>query len=302
MIRIAQVRVAVVDVGANTLRLLVAEDAPGGGLTPVREERVQLGLGEEIERTGVISRGKLKEVRETAERLLRRARKLGAEQVDVLVTSPGRQAGNAGDLLSTLEEAGAHGVRVLSADVEARLAWVGAVSAASGLPDTVAVCDVGGGSTQIVVGTVGGGPSWARSFDVGSLRLTQRMLDGDPPKPAAIAAARASAARELSAGVQPMPQAALATGGTARALRRVVGRRLDHEALETAVLSLARSSRREVAKEHGLDAPRARTLLAGTIILSEVQRRLAVPLGVARGGIREGAALTLLGAAHAVSA
>jgi exopolyphosphatase/guanosine-5'-triphosphate,3'-diphosphate pyrophosphatase len=287
-------RVAIIDVGANTLRLLVAEAGAGGLLEAIREERVQLGLGEEIERDGAFSRGKLREVRATAERLLRRARKLGVTGTEVLVTSPGRQSRNAGDLLEALEQAGASGVRVLSAEEEARLAWVGAVAAATGLPETVAVCDVGGGSTQIVVGSLSGGPSWARSFEVGSLRLTQRYLADDPPAPDAVAAARVAAARELAVGVQPMPLAALATGGTARALRRVVGKQLDHEALETAVLTLAGRSRRDSVKEFGVDRPRAHTLLGGTIILSEAQRRLGVPLTVARGGLREGAALTLL--------
>jgi exopolyphosphatase/guanosine-5'-triphosphate,3'-diphosphate pyrophosphatase len=297
-----QVRVAVVDVGANTLRLLVADRAGGGGLEPVREERVQLGLGEEIEREGSVSRPKLREVRETAERLLRRARKLGAERIEVLVTSPGRQSANAPELIAALQDAGAADVRVLSAEEEARLAWIGAVDAASGLPETVAVCDVGGGSTQIVVGSVSGGPSWARSFDIGSLRLTHRLLEADPPAPASIAAARVAAAHELAVGAQPMPMAALATGGTARALRRVVGRTLDHEALETAVLTLAGRSRREIAKEYDVDRPRARTLLAGSIILTEAQRRLGVPLVVARGGLREGAVLTLIETAAVASA
>src|SRR4051794_25496961 len=179
MARLPQVRVAVVDVGANTLRLLVADRSTDRGIVPVREERVQLGLGEEIERDGAVSRQKLREVRETAERLLRRARKLGAERIEVLVTSPGRQSANAPELIAVLQDAGASDVRVLSAEEEARLAWVGAVDAASGLPDTVAVCDVGGGSTQIVVGSVSGGPSWARSFDIGSLRLTHRLLEPD---------------------------------------------------------------------------------------------------------------------------
>lgn len=297
-----QVRVAVVDVGANTLRLLVADRAAGGGLEPVREERVQLGLGEEIERDGAVSRQKLREVRETAGRLLRRARKLGAERIEVLVTSPGRQSANAPELIAALQDAGAGDVRVLSAEEEARLAWIGAVDAASGLPETVAVCDVGGGSTQIVVGSVSGGPSWARSFDIGSLRLTHRLLEDDPPAPAAIAAARVAAARELAVGAQPMPMAALATGGTARALRRVVGRTLDHEALETAVLTLAGRTRREIAKEYGVDRPRARTLLAGSIILTEGQRRLGVPLVVARGGLREGAVLSLFESVAVASA
>src|SRR5512132_1013114 len=94
---IAGVRVAVIDVGANTLRLLVVEAAPGGMLETVREERVQLGLGEEIELTGRISRRKLRAVTETARRQLRRARKLGSGSVDVLVTSPGRQSENSAE-------------------------------------------------------------------------------------------------------------------------------------------------------------------------------------------------------------
>jgi exopolyphosphatase/guanosine-5'-triphosphate,3'-diphosphate pyrophosphatase len=286
----AGVRVAVIDVGANTLRLLVVEAAPAGMLETVREERVQLGLGEEIELTGRISRRKLRAVTETARRQLRRARKLGSGSVDVLVTSPGRQSENSGELLAALQEAGAARVRVLTAEEEARLAWAGAVAAATDLPEPVAVCDVGGGSTQIVVGTRAGGPSWARSFDVGSL----------PPK--AVAAARAQAARELPAGVTPIPRAGLATGGTARALKRIVGRSLGHEALELAVFTLVGRTRREIAQKHGVDRARAHTLLAGTIILSEVQRRLEVPLEVARGGIREGAALGLLAADTAASA
>jgi exopolyphosphatase / guanosine-5'-triphosphate,3'-diphosphate pyrophosphatase len=295
-------RVGVLDVGANPLRLLVARGRPGGPIEPVVEERTQLSLGEEIELKGRISKPKLRAVTRAAEEHLRCARKLGCKRIDVLVTSPGRQSENAGDLLAALHAADAHDVRVLTAEEEAELAWVGAVAAADDLPGTVAVCDVGGGSTQIVVGTQSGGPSWARSFDIGSLRLTRRLLGDDPPEPAAVAAARVEAARELSTGLQPMPQAALATGGTARALKRVVGRTLDRESLETAVLTLLGRTTKEIAKEYGVDRNRAQTLLAGAILLSEAQRRLGVPLEVARGGIREGAAITLISEAEAVSA
>ena len=68
------------------------------------------------------------------------------------------------------------GVRVLSADEEGRLAYQGAVAAAASLPETVAVCDVGGGSTELVVGTPTGGPTWWRSIDLGCVRLTERFL------------------------------------------------------------------------------------------------------------------------------
>ena len=288
------VRVAVVDVGSNTLRLLVAKASSGGRLATLTEERSQLGLGEEIEIRGCISRRKLRAVTKTARFQLTRARKLDCHRVHVLITSPGRQSANAHELLAALHEAGAPTVRVLSAEEEAHLAWVGAVSGATDLPDAIAVCDVGGGSTQIAVGTRAGGPNWARSYDVGSLRLTRRLLCDDPPPAAAIAAARVEASRHLSTVVAPAPSVALATGGTARALRRVVGPSLDQLALETAVLTLAGRTRRAIAKEYRLDPHRARTLLAGTLLLTEAQRRLGVPLRVASGGVREGAAVALL--------
>jgi len=296
------VRVAVVDVGANTLRLLVAKTSQGGRLATVTEERMQLGLGEEIEARGRISRRKLRAVTKTARFQLGRARKLDCTRVQVLITSPGRQSANADDLLAALRAAGAASVRVLSAEEEAQLAWVGAISAASDLPEAIAVCDVGGGSTQIAVGTRTAGPSWAQSYDVGSLRLSSRLLSADPPAPSAVAAARVEAARQLSLVVGTLPTTGLATGGTARTLRRIVGPTLDHQALETAVLTLAGRTRRSISKSYGIDRHRARTLLAGTILLSEAQRSLGVPLEVARGGIREGAAVTLLDGAQALSA
>jgi exopolyphosphatase/guanosine-5'-triphosphate,3'-diphosphate pyrophosphatase len=104
MVRIGAVRVGIVDVGANTLRLLVAarED---GRLVALREQRVQLGLGEEIERSGALGEEKLAEAAAVARAHVRRARKLGCDRIDVLVTSPGRQARNGDELASILGEA-----------------------------------------------------------------------------------------------------------------------------------------------------------------------------------------------------
>src|ERR687887_82785 len=131
---ICSVRVGIVDVGANTLRLLVATRDQRGRAAPIREDRRQLGLGEELERTGGT---------------------IGEEK-----------------LVAVLRDATGCDVRVLDADEEGSLAWLGAVAAAVDLPETVAVCDVGGGSAQVVVGATGQGPTWSRSVDIGSLRLT----------------------------------------------------------------------------------------------------------------------------------
>jgi exopolyphosphatase/guanosine-5'-triphosphate,3'-diphosphate pyrophosphatase len=293
MVRIGAVRVGIVDVGANTLRLLVAarED---GRIVALREQRVQLGLGEEIERSGFLGEEKLAEAAAVARAHVRRARKLGCERIDVLVTSPGRQASNGDELASILGEATGIATKVLRAEEEGELAWYGAVATAEYPSDSVAVCDVGGGSTQLVVGTVSGGPAWVRSVDLGSLRLTQRALRTAPPAQSDLDAARAQVEAAFVDLAPPLPLAGIATGGTARALRRVVGATLEPETLASAARKLAKRSDRAIANDYGADRARARTLLAGTLILMEVQRRLGIDLQVGRGGIREGAALLAL--------
>lgn len=293
MVRIAAVRVGIVDVGANTLRLLVAarED---GRLVALREQRAQLGLGEEIERSGALGEEKLAEVAAVARAHVRRARKLGCDRIDVLVTSPGRQARNGDELASILREATGVATKVLRPEEEGELAWYGAVATAEYPPDSVAVCDVGGGSTQLVIGTVAGGPAWMRSVDLGSLRLTRRTLDTAPPAQSDLDAARAQVEAALVDLAPPTALAGIATGGTARALRRIVGATFEPETLASAARKLAKRSDRAIANDYGVDRARARTLLAGTLILTEVQRRLGIGLQVGRGGIREGAALLAL--------
>jgi exopolyphosphatase / guanosine-5'-triphosphate,3'-diphosphate pyrophosphatase len=293
MFRIAAVRVGIVDVGANTLRLLVAAQEDGR-LVALREQRVQLGLGEEIERSGVLGEVKLAEAAAVAREHVRRARKLGCDRIDVLVTSPGRQARNGGELASVLREATGVATKVLRPEEEGELAWYGAVATADYPPDSIAVCDVGGGSTQLVVGTVVGGPAWVRSVDLGSLRLTRRTLVTAAPSQSDLDAARAQVEAAFVDLAPPLALAAIATGGTARALRRIVGAKLEPESLASAARKLAKRSGREIANDYGVDRSRARTLLAGTLILMEVQRRLGIGLQVGRGGIREGAALLAL--------
>ncbi|HKC22561.1 MAG TPA: hypothetical protein VKB64_08630 [Gaiellaceae bacterium] len=294
-------RVGIVDVGANTVRLLVAA-RDGQLLVPVREDRVQLGLGEEIERNGRISSEKLADTAATAAACVRRARKLGSAAVEVLVTSPGRQAENGHDLLSRLAAATSAPTRVLSAEEEAELAWRGAVGAADDVPSSVAVCDVGGGSAQIAVGSPAKGPTWVRSIDIGSLRLTRRAFRDDPPTPGDVARATRAIAEAFDNVKPPRPRGALAVGGTARALRRVAGEPLGAHDLADAVDELSLLPSRQIAKTFKLDRQRARTITAGALILGEIQRRLTVPLEIGRGGLREGAALQLLDATVAATA
>ena len=286
-------RVAVIDVGSNTVRLLVTE-LHKGRLTPIREARSLLLLGREIEREGTLSREKLAETRRCARGLATIAREAGANRLEVVVTAPGRQSDNAGELVRVLGEATAAPVRVLSADEEGRLAWDGAVSASPELAPTIAVCDVGGGSTELLVGTPEQGPAWARSLDIGCLRLTERFLVDDPPGKDALRALGADVADAFGSVTIPLPPTAMATGGTARALRKLVGPRLGEDELATAIRRLSKRSSREIARAFGIDRERARTLPAGAVILAEVQQMLHTPLAVSSAGLREGVALSLL--------
>jgi exopolyphosphatase/guanosine-5'-triphosphate,3'-diphosphate pyrophosphatase len=287
-------RVAVIDVGSNTARLLVATVDSDGSFERVAEERSYLRLGAEIERTGTIGRKKIAAAAATCGAYVGRAAELGAVRATVIVTAPGRQAGSAAALTAALREATGLPVRVLTATVEGRLAFEGAVASAAGdLPDTVAVVDVGGGSTELAVGTSLLGAAWTRSADLGSLRLTRAHLHGDPPTTAQLTAA-ADAVQPAFAGMSPpTADVAFAVGGSARALAKIVGRRFDADDLDAAVKILSRRPAAKAARRFGIDAQRAETLVAGALLLAEASRVLRTSLELGRGGLREGAALEL---------
>jgi len=292
------VRAAVLDIGSNTARLLVAE-ARGGRIVPVRKEKVYLGLGAEILHRGAIGEAKLAETADVARTFAKLARKSGADETDVLVTAPGRQAANPEALLATVARASGTVARIVSAREEGELAFEGAVLAENVRERRVAVCDVGGGSTEIVVGEAGRASSFGTSVELGSLRLTAALLPDDPPGRRAIAAAE-RLAHDLFADVDPPPaEVALAVGGSARALAKLVGTTLGEPELTRALALSGGKRSAKVARAFDLDVQRARVLPAGAIVLREVTRRLGQPLQLARGGLREAAVARMLAAARA---
>ena len=296
--KIPPVRAAVLDFGSNTARLLVAE-VRKGRIIPLREERYYLGLGAEILHNGSVGAAKLEETAGVARMFSKLARKCEADEIDVIVTAPGRQAGNPEELLATVARASGTVARILSAREEGELAYEGALTREDVGSRRVAVCDVGGGSTEIVVGD-GGGPSfWWTSVDLGSLRLTAACLEDDPPPAGAVAAAEQLASDLFAEVDPPLADLALAVGGSARALAKLVGPILGEEELTQALgLSSAKRSAK-LARAFGLDEQRARVLPAGAIVLREVTRRLGQPLRLARGGLREAAVNRMLAEALA---
>ncbi len=286
-------RVAIVDVGSNTVRLLVVR-REAGAITTVREARAYVGLGEQLAGGGSISDEKVAEACCVVAGYVALAKGAGAAAIEVVVTAPGRKNTTARRLLSELRRAALAPVRVLSSDEEAALSFAGAMASTPSAACTLTVCDVGGGSTELAAGRRSIGAGWTRSFDLGSLQLTTTAMEHDPPDLRDVAAARLQAAIALRDVAFPSSELALATGGTARALSKLVGAQLGEAQLNEALALLSSAPSHVIAARFGLAPWRTRTLAAGAAILAEVERALGRPLEVVRGGLREGAALALL--------
>jgi exopolyphosphatase / guanosine-5'-triphosphate,3'-diphosphate pyrophosphatase len=278
-------RVGVIDVGSNTTRLLVASAGPEG-LVLLETQKLRLSLGEEIERHGAVSAVHVAAAAKAVRDMAASARGRSVASLDVFLTAPGRQATNSAELVAALSRAAGVRARVLTKEEEGTLAYRGAVLTASvSLPWRIAVCDIGGASTEIAVGRPGRDPDWVESVDLGSVRLTARAAD-----------MQAEAGEAFAHLDPPAVEAALVVGGSARAARRLVGAELGEAELTEAQQIVETTSPREVARRFGVDRARAEILTAGVILLAEVQRRLGVTLHVCSGGIREGAVLASLDA------
>jgi exopolyphosphatase/guanosine-5'-triphosphate,3'-diphosphate pyrophosphatase len=209
------------------------------------------------------------------------ARRERVESLDVFLTAPGRQAANSDELVAALSRAAGVRARVLSKEEEGTLAYRGAVLTADvALPARIAVCDIGGASSEIAVGAPGSDPDWIESVDLGSVRLTTRGGD-----------LHAEAASAFAGVDPPKVEAALAVGGSARAARRLVGAELGPAELAEAIEIAATKPPRQLSRRYGVDRARAQIVPAGLALLAEVQGLLGVPLHVCSGGIREGAVL-----------
>ena len=291
--RIPPVRVAVIDVGSNSVRLLVAFVGQDGEVRELERDRVYLRLGDDAYRIGRIGERKLTALAESAERYALRACAAGVERIETIVTAPGRQSSNADEVVDILRGATRAPVSVLSAEDEGRLAWEGAVAALTHAPDTVAVVDLGGGSCEIAMGSPATGPTWVCSRDAGALRVTRQLLPARSPTARDVARARAGIG-ELLDGVDPKhPDAALAVGGTARALARLLGPRFGPRKLDALADRIVELGSERLTRWLDVTSPRAETLLAGTLVLADISRRLDAKLEVGRGGLREGAVLAL---------
>jgi exopolyphosphatase / guanosine-5'-triphosphate,3'-diphosphate pyrophosphatase len=183
------VRVAAIDCGTNSIRLLVADTVDGRLVDVTREMRI-VRLGEGVDRTGSLAPQALERTRAALADYAATIRANGVERVRMVATSATRDAANRDVFASMVREVLGRDPEVISGREEAALSFAGAVASLRGLRGPVMVADIGGGSTELVVGSPdGAGGLRSRSMDVGCVRMTERHLRSDPPTPDQIEAA-----------------------------------------------------------------------------------------------------------------
>lgn len=300
-------RCACIDVGSNTTRLLVAEPgADGAVLRDVTADRAFTRLGQGRAPDGGIAADRIALVAEVIADQVQMAREAGAEVLRAVATAAIRGAPNRSELCRVVEARAGVRIEVIPVEEEARLAFAGAIGTlgagqAPGPEASVAVVDVGGGSTELVCGTGAHGVAWVRSFPIGSGVLTERHVRNPCPTEEELAALRADAAATFAGLDPPSPGLAFAVGGSATSLHRLTGGKLHPDSLAAALAALCSGPVDEVALRLGLHPDRVRMLPAGIVVLAEAARALGVPLRVASGGLREGVILGLWEAAGAAT-
>jgi exopolyphosphatase/guanosine-5'-triphosphate,3'-diphosphate pyrophosphatase len=245
-------RVAAIDCGTNSLRLLVADATESSdgtvALRDVHRETQIVRLGQGVDATGMLAPEALERTRRVLVEYAGVMRRKGTERVRMVATSATRDARNRDDFFGMVRETLGVDAEVISGDEEANLAFVGAVGDLDPDDGAFVVVDVGGGSTELVVGSLVDGTAKvraARSVDIGSVRITERCLHGDPPSAEEVCDARDLAARILGEAFAVVPVAGVHTwvgvAGTITTLSAVAQRlpAYDPDAVHLSRLGLA---------------------------------------------------------------
>ena len=300
--------VAAIDCGTNSLRLLIADRAQTDLLR--RTEIVRLGQG--VERTGRLAPEALDRTRRVLAEYAALVRAHGVDRLRMVATSATRDAANRGDFVAMVHDVLGIEPEVISGDEEADLSFAGAVNGLPGLHGRVLVADIGGGSTELIVGSPGtDGPLSTRSVDVGSVRLTERHLHGDPPTRAQIVSTEADVrdAIDLARIGVPLREASTVIGvaGTVTTLAalalglgrydsaRVHGARIPADHVRAVTGRLLTMTRAERAALPAMHRGRADVICAGALILRTLLDEMhAAELVVSEHDILDGIVLRLL--------
>ncbi|SCF40555.1 Ppx/GppA phosphatase [Micromonospora carbonacea] len=296
-------RVAAIDCGTNSIRLLVADlpDPAAGPDAPLvdlsrRMEIVRLGQG--VDKTGRLAPEAIERTRVALASYAAEIDSLGVDRVRMCATSASRDASNAGDFRAMVERTLGVAPEVVTGDEEARLSFTGAVR---GLPadalEPYLVIDIGGGSTEFVVGTRAGGVEAAISMDVGCVRMTERHLLGDPPGLDQIAAAQADITAAVDRALEAVPgrQAATLVGlagsvttvvAIAEGLTEYEPERIHHARVSYGAVAEVTADLLAKTREQRLAIPvmhpgRADVIGAGALVLRTIMERAGMSAVVA---------------------
>jgi exopolyphosphatase/guanosine-5'-triphosphate,3'-diphosphate pyrophosphatase len=309
-------RRAVIDVGTNSVKLLVA-DVAGARITPVSEVSSQTRLGAGFYATRQLQRDAIAKTAAAAAMYSAQAAKLGASSIRIIGTSAARDALNAAELAAAIYQASGLPIEILSGDQEAEWVFRGVASDPRLARLPVLVLDVGGGSTEFIVGE-NAVPRFCGSYPLGTVRLLEQLQPGDPPGLEALSRCRAILREFLDHRVVPALEPALrqcagpaqlvGTSGTASILARIEAQAEDfnREQIEATVLTAGRlralleeqwqlplAGRR---KTPGLPPDRADVIVTGMAIYEAIMDRFGFArLRISTRGLRYWALLQPMG-------
>ena len=303
-------RVAVIDVGTNSTRLLVA-DVREASVEEVERRTTVTRLGRGVDVSGQLSSDGVERVCETVASYVAVQEELGAEVVRTIATSAVRDASNGDAFVAELRERFALGAEVLDGDAEARLTYRGATAGRPPAEATLVV-DIGGGSTELVVGT-GAEISFSTSLQVGVVRQSERRISSDPPSAVELDSLAGEIESVLDAAIAKRPEAHANSGfgvaGTPTSLaaidmaldpydpERVHGHELSLPEVQRMLARLSTVPLSEREAIPGLHSDRAPTIVAGVVILIEVMRAFGLEqITVSEHDILHGAAIEAAGA------
>ena len=276
-------RVAVIDVGTNSSRLLVA-DVAGGRVLPIERRSTVTRLGRGVDLSGRLSAEAVEDACAAIGEYVALFQELGAETVDAIATSAVRDAENGGAFIAELRERFALSARVLDGEEEARLTYLGATSEHVPTEPTL-VIDIGGGSTELIVGT-GIEISFHTSMQAGVVRHTERHIASDPPSAIELESLAADVRGSIEEAVDERTGAVagIAVAGTPTSLAaielelepydpaRVHGHVLSLPGIQRMLSRLASAPLAERVEIPGMHPDRAPTIVAGVVILIEAMR------------------------------
>lgn len=297
-------RLGVIDVGSNTVHLLVVDAHSGAQPLPASKHKIDLRLSEHVTDDGLIADEGRDRLVAFVEECTRVAEDQGVEDVRAFVTSAVREAPNGEAVLAHVRERTGVPLDVLSGEDEARLTFLAARRWFGWSAGTLLVADIGGGSLELAQG-IDEDPDVAVSLPLGAGRVTRDLLVGDPPSPEAVRAARRKVRAVIAADLRPLakagaPDRAVGTSKTMRSLARICGaapsgegmyatRELPLDALSARLPEIATMTARERADLPGVSAARSRQLLAGAIVAEATMDLLGLDhLEICPWALREG--------------